>query len=143
MHGVLFGTLVLVLILVLVFRICGKSKKNVRCKCGGLHCPECRLIHIQSFHNEFEENSPTSRGLNEIEQTTRSRGYIPEVNQPNHTANLWKCDQSHPQLKNDGQRDTVFDSDYPTPLRGSMVNMNVYDVSDMHLLSRFGSINSI
>ena len=143
MQGVLFGTLILVLFLILISGSLRQSSHKSKCGCG------CGFSHYATEYNEQAysgsepEEAPKSRGLNELQQTPRSRGFLPDINQPDHTSNLWKCDQSHPQMLSNGQQDTIFASDYPTPLRRSMVNLGVDDVSDMHIISRFGSINSI
>lgn len=79
-------------------------------------------------------------GLNEVELNTRSRGYVPHANQPNHVANLWKCDQSHCD-----QDESLYRNEYNTditPMRTPAAHMTNDDVSNMHLTSRFGSVTS-
>ena len=80
------------------------------------------------------------RSLREVEQDTLSRGFVPEKNQPNHTANMWKCEYSHPQLNDLGQPDTIFGSDYPTRLRGTVEYSDIITASNMQQISRFGGI---
>lgn len=134
MHRAIFCLVVIFLLISLVHN---KPAPKRRCGCGHIHCKGCRLSKpIEAIY--ATEEAPTQRGLYELQQTTRSRGFIPSSNQPNHTANLWKCDLSHPKVVGSGQYDTIFASDYPTPIRGSSVNLTVQDVSNMHLVSRFG-----
>jgi hypothetical protein len=82
--------------------------------------------------------------LNDLEQDVSFRGIIPDADQPNHTANLWKCDYSHPQIAINGAGNPVtsFSSDFITPLRGAKVAQDVCDTSRAHLISRFGSMSS-
>lgn len=129
MHTVLFSVL-LILLLYTIFKDSFSCKTEKRLK-------DSYLIDLAKY-----PGLPSSKkGLNELEQSTRSRGYVPEILQPNHTANLWKCEYSHPQMSN-GHLDTVFASDYPTPIRGGAVHLNVSDNSCAHKLSRFGSVDS-
>lgn len=79
-------------------------------------------------------------GLTEVEQHTRSRGYVPHANQPDHVANLWKCDQSQC-----SQDDSISRNEYYTDKaqpRSKSVNMLTEDVSNMHKVSRFAATRS-
>lgn len=138
MHRLIFGVLFLIFIISMLPT--KKNHRSRRCACGKKHCEAC-AEQAAEFNTEIEQ-SPISAGMNEIDQTTWSRGFVPNPQQPNHTANLWKCEYSHPNIR-DGQRETVFESDYPTPMRGSAVNMRIGDISDMHIISRFGATNSL
>jgi hypothetical protein len=81
------------------------------------------------------------KGMNELENSTQSRGRVPYANQPNHIANRWKCDYTHPMAKSnkDGVVNIDFTEDTYSPLRSAVTNMNVQDCSDQHLSTRFGS----
>ncbi|MGL5936557.1 MAG: hypothetical protein ACRCZI_13165 [Cetobacterium sp.] len=79
-------------------------------------------------------------GLHEVEQNTRSRGYIPHANQPNHVANLWKCDQSQCNQEDMSDRNE-YNSDI-TPVRNPVVQMDSNGSSNMHITSRFATIPS-
>lgn len=90
-----------------------------------------------------EDDTPVARGLNEIEQTTQSRGYIPYANQPDHVANLWKCDQSHCEnLSKDRDEMQDYIADVYIPSRAKVVNLHIKDASNMHITSRFASTSS-
>jgi hypothetical protein len=72
-------------------------------------------------------------GLREVEMTPVSRGVVPVQNQPNHVANLWKCDlfQSQSNTMVCEQADTPVAFDFITPVRGKVVDMDVKDALDM------------
>jgi hypothetical protein len=79
-------------------------------------------------------------GLNEVEQNTKSRGIVPYANQPNHVANLWKGDHSHCSQeeaidRNDEKSDAM-------PRRNKVMNMGRDQVSNMHIVSRWGCTSS-
>jgi hypothetical protein len=82
------------------------------------------------------------RGLFELEQSTGCRGTTPLANQPNHTANLWKCDQSQMSTNACDSISNGYTSDIYTPCRGKMVNMGPSESSNMHITSRFASTDS-
>ncbi len=132
MQGIILSIIILLIVILVV---------NVRKR--SCWCPYKKAVDAASELDE--ENCDKQKGLNELEQDTLFRGLIPNQNQPDHTANLWKCENSHPKILENagvGCPDTVFASDYPTPLRGAVVNQNVDDVSNMHLISRFATIGS-
>ncbi len=120
-----------------------RKKENAGC-----NCPKCKRENAGKHNDIFagellSESSLQQRGLNDLVQDTGSRGYVPYQNQPDHVANFWKCDYSHArQQEGAGCLDTVFASDYPTPLRGAAVNQDVGGVSNMHLISRFAAVRS-
>ncbi len=129
------GIILLILILIITSMLLCPSIKKPRCNC------KLKNKDLISYH--VKQDCASQRGLHEIEQTPLTRGFVPEQNQPDHVANMWKCDYSHPNLvEGAGCLDTVFASDFPTPLRGAAVNQNVEDVSNMHLISRFAVTKS-
>lgn len=92
--------------------------------------------------DESEERSDDVRGLNELEQNNVSRGTVPLANQPDHTQNLWKCDQSHDSGDlncTDTHNGESITAEIYTPIRGKAVNQGLGDISDMHMVSRFGT----
>jgi hypothetical protein len=130
---------VLLIIILLVLSVVMRLRKNSN------KCPCDKQKRIRDLLEQDGENCGRQKGLNELEQDTMFRGVIPQQNQPDHIANLWKCENSHPKILEGagaGCMDTVFASDYPTPLRGAAVNQNVDDVSNMHLVSRFAVTRS-
>jgi hypothetical protein len=147
MHRLLFGAIVIILLLLLT-SACRNESRQSSCRCTAeKQCDMCREkqcggMRYRLCDSDNAVNNDRQRGLSELQQTPRSRGLVPGVNQPDHISNLWKCDQSHPKIRSDGQYDTSFGSDYPTYIRGAVVNMQVEDVSGMHL-TRFGAINSV
>jgi hypothetical protein len=138
MRGIILAILIILIVTVL---LC-PGKASVR-ECNCPKCNQQRFVgELASMRMPLTQES-MQRGLNDVEQSTISRGVVPYQNQPDHVANLWKCDYSHPRtLEGAGCLDTIFASDYPTPLRGAMVNQNVGDVSNMHLVSRFAGVRS-
>lgn len=138
MYGIILTVLILI---ILSIALC--SKKNSVKKCNCAKCNKQRMMKQFNMRQMPEVQDSMQRGLFDMEQDTVSRGIVPYQNQPDHIANLWKCDYSHPKtLEGAGCLDTIFASDYPTPLRGSAVNQSVGDVSNMHLISRFATISS-
>ncbi len=93
--------------------------------------------YIKPDDLELDDNEPSTYGLNELEQTTQSRGMVPTLNQPDHTSNLWKCDQS--QYSIDGQS---YEADICTPLRSKVISQSPSDISRSHLTSRFSTERS-
>ncbi len=78
--------------------------------------------------------------LNDLEQDVFVRGAIPESNQPNHTANMWKCDFSHAaMIEGAGYLDNSFAVDYPTPLR-PQYGRDLQGMINSHMLPRFASV---
>jgi hypothetical protein len=140
--------LVIVLLILLVFAIYSShSRKTHHKKCG---CSECHANELsyrtfmQTFPNEYaQDRSITNNVVNsmwDMEQNTDYRGVVPDLNQPDHVANFWKCDYSHANyIEGAGCLDTIFASDYPTPLRGSMVKQDVNSNMRTHIMSRFGA----
>lgn len=138
MHKIILGVLVILIICAIMV-----SKKSCKKKCNCSKCRHKKYIDAVRIVSDEERASAEIRGLSDLEQSTASRGIVPHQNQPDHIANLWKCEYSHSKMVDGrGYLDTSFASDYPTPLRGAIVNQNVRDVSNMHLLSRFGGIDS-
>lgn len=141
MSNAILAVLVLIIIGILLWP--SRSANNTCAK--SCYCPKCRAQAIVEKRSRdlFPNEEPvTQRGLNDLEQTPISRGYKPYQNQPDHIANLWKCEYSHPGIvEGAGCLDTVFASDYPTPLRGAVVKQNVSDTYNSHLVSRFAGIN--
>jgi hypothetical protein len=103
-----------------------------------------RMVKSRRPRQSFKKGSYSSCGasddfgLNDLTQDTSSRGFMPLNNQPNHTTNLWKSGCSHPDIDNLGNIITSVSSDLQTPIRGKVVYYTPHDVSNMHLVSRFG-----
>lgn len=82
-------------------------------------------------------------GLNELEQDPQTRGFVPYANQPDHIGNMWKSDQSQSNGSGCGSNKyNSYEADIYTPIRDMAVNQDLFDVSNMHILSRFGSTSS-
>jgi hypothetical protein len=92
------------------------------------------------FINDDHPSQLQFGGLNEISQDNYYRGYVPEINQPNHTANCWKSEYSHPYTDDSGRSHTSFTSDYVTPLRRHITSLDVMGTSAAHQMARFGGI---
>ena len=75
--------------------------------------------------------------INDAAQDTKSRGLVPNANQPLHTANLWKSDTSTFAGIPDNSTDDSAEQYYAT--KGKIVNQKVEDVSTQHIASRFSS----
>ncbi len=126
-----------IVLLILYIWLC--RRRHSKCKCS-----KCRR-HNKIQEVVFDDDSQRFmyRNLNDVEEAPDSRGIVPQQNQPDHVANRWKCDHSHPRVIDGGRyADTVFASDYPTPLRNFAVNQTIGAISDGHLLTRFGSVGS-
>lgn len=134
-------SIILVVLLILIVLITYKSLNSVKRKRPTKHKMYSEPPSYYSADVErtavIEGDTMTQRGLNELEQDTRSRGIVPEADQPNHIANLWKCDAEIP------IKDCAYSSpmvyDYDTQLRDKVVNMDQNENLNMHVLSRFGS----
>jgi len=78
--------------------------------------------------------------INDAAQDTQSRGLVPSANQPDHTGGLWKSeDSSFAGIPDDTDGD-VANEYYAS--KGKIVNQNVNDASNMHIISRFSSESS-
>jgi hypothetical protein len=102
-----------------------------------------------------EDNMPM-QGLNDMEQTPQTRGYVPMMNQPDHISNLWKSDDS--QQNNNSPYKQEYKEKYlnefmvvaptnappekETPIKASAVSMSVKDTSKSHITTRFASDSS-
>jgi len=108
------------------------------CKCGPVckHDMYSRMDHSDSqAHGAHDEQM----GLNDLEQHTQTRGFVPYANQPDHVGNMWKTDQSQiNEVCHGPSKIHSYTADVQTPMRGKVVNMGVNDVSNMHVISRFG-----
>lgn len=131
MPALVFALIVLLVILT-IFRI-GMRKCRVKCK-----CPKCLVpAHPRNIHLLASETRET--GLNDIEETVSARNHNPFPTQPDHTANLWKCDHSHAKMaEGRGYLDNSFAVDFPTPIRGGK-QAHVSECSNTHIMSRFGA----
>lgn len=145
--------LVIFFIIILLWTHRPKSSKRRTLKGNDIHSSISHNgTHYPSNVQDFLcEESPAfcqdnaQKGLNELEQTTQSRGYIPHANQPNHVANMWKCDQSQKAARiydGTGREVGTIESDDHVIVRGKTVNLCVGDASEMHLTSRFSSTSS-
>lgn len=108
------------------------------CKCGPVckHNMYSRMDHSDSQAHGVHD---AQMGLNELEQDTQTRGFVPYANQPDHVGNMWKTDQSQINETCHGpSKIHSYTADIQTPMRGKVVNMGVDDVSNMHVMSRFG-----
>lgn len=137
------GILLVILVVLIFLMSCQKkSPESKGCdadkKSGSAYFTNIDDIRI----TESKMDSQTHSGLKEIEQTPRSRGMVPTQNQPDHIANLWKCDSSLSNIMVCEQMDKPIAYDFVTPLRGKVVNMNVNEASEMQKISRFGSVSS-
>lgn len=78
--------------------------------------------------------------LNDAAQDTQSRGIVPNANQPDHSMNMWKSeDSSFAGIPDDSTEDAA-NAYYAS--KGKLVNQDVSDVSNMHMTSRFSSEGS-
>lgn len=112
------------------------------CKCGPV-CKHTMYDRVNYSDSQVHGSHDAQMGLNELEQDTQTRGYVPYANQPDHVGNMWKTDQSQMNTMCNGDSKIYsYESDIQTPMRGKMVNMDVGDVSGMHIVSRFGSTSS-
>jgi len=133
------------LILLIIFTVYSLLKRYAR-KCG---CRRCRnerffssIINEELDYPKLEDNL-LKESLFDVEQTPLSRGDMLPNPEPNHVINRWKSNYSHAKQKDGtGFLDTVFASDYPTPIRGALVSQDVGDVSCSHLITRFGNTRS-
>ena len=154
MHLVVLTLVLIVLVYSLSLNMRGgKCSKNSMKLNKYKYCPYCYKYHnsavncgcdLVEYNSPFPlKQKPMRIGVNDLEQTTRNRGLVPNSNQPDHVANLWKCDHSHAKTIEDcGFTDTNFAVDYPTPIRGTVDNSILGDNSQTHLVSRFGSERS-
>jgi hypothetical protein len=76
--------------------------------------------------------------IREVELDNTIRGVVPVSTQPNHTANMWKCDTS----QSDDSTVKEIVCDHFRPMGNNVVNMDVGDSSRMHITSRFASTGS-
>ncbi len=138
--------ILLVILFVLIFLMSCQKKSVVKSKCT------CKSVKPESHFTDIDDeriavdklDTKSHGGLREIEMTPVSRGMVPIQNQPNHIANLWKCDLSQSQANTMvcEEADTPVAFDFITPVRGKVVNMDVDEASNMQKISRFGSISS-
>jgi hypothetical protein len=91
------------------------------------------------------------QGLNDIEQTPQSRGYVPHSNQPDHVSNMWKSDssqqtptkyQEHYLGEYFGNNPAGYKDADITKFAKKVSNVNVSDNSAAHKVSRFASAPS-
>ncbi len=130
MHQIIFAVLVVLLICAL---LC--SRKRRKCL-----CPRCQDIRMKKINDLPEREESMIKGLHDLEQTPISRGIVPDYGQPDHVSNMWKSDYSHArQHEGAGYLDTVFASDYPTPLRCPMKQRDLNEISNSHLIARFAN----
>lgn len=94
--------------------------------------PECNMMEYKT----------PARGMHELEQDILYRGFLPNAAQPDHTANLWKSDQSQVDDKQYQEIKGEHIADNYMPSRGRIVNLCVGDQSNMHLASRFNTEQS-
>ena len=90
-------------------------------------------------------NDEKLENLNEREQDTRSRGDVPNANQPLMVASMWNCSPSHAGdpdavIGDADDKDTAASNYHAT--RGKIVNLCIDDASSQHLASRFMSEGS-
>jgi hypothetical protein len=75
--------------------------------------------------------------INDAAQDTKFRGLVPSANQPDHTSNFWKSeDSSFAGIPDDSDGDAA--NEYFAS-KGKIVNQNVNDISTQHIASRFSS----
>lgn len=150
LFGAIFVALIITAVILIIIFISVKTSKE------GFSMDDRKPIYITEDYSttvdevmcrsnpEFcTKDDMPARGINDMEQTTVTRGYVPTANQPDHVANLWKCDQSHcdtPNQYNDELQDQV--ADVYIPSRTKVVNLHLKDASDMHVTSRFSSVAS-
>lgn len=138
--------ILLVILLVLIFLVSCQKKASVKSTCA-CRSPKSNTYFSDSNVERIAVNKLDTKsegGLREIEMTPISRGIVPVQNQPNHVANLWKCDisQSQSNAMVCEEADTPVAFDFITPVRGKIVNMDVDDSANMQKISRFGSVSS-
>jgi hypothetical protein len=134
MEGIIFGVFVL-LIVSAIFQLSGPKKCSKKKSSCGMSRSECGHMMHPHPHTHTHTSS-----IFDVEQDPRSRGLVPQQKQPDHIANLWKCDHSQPKHANTvcSERDARFT--YGVTMRRPVVNQNVGDVSNMHKISRFGGV---
>lgn len=121
------------------------------------HGPGCRHANPHRDHSDphdhlaNDERQHQVLGLNELEQDPQTRGFVPYANQPDHVGNMWKTDRSQSGASECGctsecphntKKYNSYESDIYTPLRERAINQNIADVSNMHIISRFGCVSS-
>lgn len=148
MHNII-SVIIVILIVIIFIKAVGKSnqiQKKRRVISSSTHKPSIltdNVIYDMGCGKRAscpDDLHAAVAGLHEVELNTRTRGYVPHANQPNHVANLWKCDQSHCD-----QEDMTDRNEYNSEanvVRGAVVNMSNDDASNMHLTSRFGGVKS-
>lgn len=137
--------IVVVIFFIIVFMVMGSSKKkrsvkpapmifhNVAPTAVPLRKSEITMNALCQQNKTFCNSGPIV-GMHELELDTQVRGQVPHANQPDHTSNLWKCDRSHSSHE-DILEGFVNADDYMN--RAKIVNQDVKDSSDMHIMSRF------
>jgi hypothetical protein len=132
--------LILIIIIIIVCADKARQHKAHRHRYAG------EMVYQIDPTDEYQENNDISYArsqpvsIREIDQDNRSRGFMPLVNQPNHTMNMWKCGMSQYNGCDGGTREIT--SDIYTPIRSKSVNMDLGDSSHMHITSRFGCVGS-
>lgn len=75
--------------------------------------------------------------INDAAQDTKSRGLIPNANQPDHTSNFWKSESSNfANIPDDTDSDKA---NFYYASKGKIINQSVDDISNQHIASRFQS----
>ena len=151
--------LMIILIIIIVFiifcsfrkRKCSVKRCYIRCNCGcysncscgykngKIKCPHYKHESCSHPQHQQKEEEEEQQNLHEIALTPEHRGIVPNLNQPNHIMNRWKCLNSHPYIDSNGMQHTSFSCDLQTPIKINKVTVNTAENSEMHKTARFGS----
>jgi PBP1b-binding outer membrane lipoprotein LpoB len=130
----------IILAIILILYIC-------KVKCRKSQCPKqqyTRPLNGSFYTVPYDPNakygmvSSQPNSIREVELDNNIRGVAPMVNQPNHTANMWKCDVSQ---SVDGVVNEIACEGFGA-MNSKAVNMNIGDSSRMHITSRFAGAKS-
>lgn len=161
----------MIIIIYLLFKSYKEQQKLSSCE-HGCKCSDC--VNDEKFSNMPDIRMPSEKkrslldslcdensaycidhdvqpqGLNDIEQTPQSRGYVPYSNQPDHISNLWKSDSSQ-QTSSKYQEHYLgeYFGNNPNDNRDDLTrfskkvkNVNVSGNSASHKISRYASDTS-
>lgn len=135
----LIGILALVVIVLCAAGLCLLQEE------GSKSCQNnnnCGCKNSSDYHILKKRNAQPTDNLNELEQTSTSKGEVPISGQPNHIEGKWNSDRSDGKLDDKNRYETSFSSDLPTPLNIPNRGKTVEDESAAYQVSRFASVRS-
>ena len=133
MEEVIFALVLLILIMVIFVVFCTSKKRRPHRAC---QCAACRGLLAGPYKwRPTERSEHEDPGLNDMDQSTKTRGNPPKVDQPNHTANMWKAEFSQPQFDCHGRLANRLNYSIETPLRVNAVSLDVADVARIRGMS--------